>query len=107
MGRIESSQWVDAEADSSQCAVALVGDLKKLIPLKGLVDVEEELTRLQKQLARELADLKKSEGKLGNKRFVENAPEAVVEQERQRLEAHKANTDNLLKQVHQLESMRS
>jgi valyl-tRNA synthetase len=98
--------WVEEDADSSQCAVALVGELKLLIPLKGLVDVEQELTRLNKQLAREDLDLKKSEGKLGNKRFVDNAPAAVVEQERQRLSSHRANVDNLRLQIHQLESMR-
>ena len=107
LGRIQSSLWVEEDADSSQCAVALVGELKLLIPLKGLVDVEEELTRLNKQLAREDLDLKKSEGKLGNKRFVDNAPAAVVEQERQRLSSHQANVDNLRLQISQLESMRS
>ena len=106
LGRIQSSMWVGEDADSAECAVALVGDLKILIPLKGLVDVEEELARLNKQLAREDADLKKSETKLGNKRFVENAPAAVVEQERQRLGTHRANVENLRSQIHQMESMR-
>ena len=106
LARIHSSNWVDESADTAQCAVALVGDLKILIPLKGLVDVEEELSRLTKQLARENADLQKSEGKLGNSRFVENAPEAVVEQERERLVAHKANVENLHVQIRQLESLR-
>jgi len=105
LGRIQSSLWVEEDADSSQCAVALVGELKLLIPLQGLVDVEEELTRLNKQLAREDLDLKKSEGKLGNKRFVDNAPAAVVEQERQRLSSHRANVDNLRLQIRQLESL--
>ena len=99
--------WVDEEADSSECAVALVGDLKVLIPLKGLVDVEEELARLNKQWARENQDLKKSESKLSNKRFVDNAPESVVAQERERLAAHKANVKNLKLQIQQLESMRT
>jgi valyl-tRNA synthetase len=107
LARIQSSLWVDENADTSQCAVALVGDLKILIPLKGLVDVEEELARLHKQLAREDVDLKKSESKLGNKRFVDNAPAAVVEQERQRLVSHQANVENLQLQIQQLESMRS
>ena len=107
LARIQSSLWVDENADTSQCAVALVGDLKILIPLKGLVDVEEELARLHKQLAREDADLKKSNGKLCNKRFVDNAPAAVVEQERQRLASHRANVENLQLQIQQLESMRS
>jgi valyl-tRNA synthetase len=106
LGRVQSSMWVGEDADSAECAVALVGDLKILIPLKGLVDVEEELARLNKQLAREDADLKKSEAKLSNKRFVENAPAAVVEQERQRLGTHRANVENLQSQIRQMESMR-
>ncbi len=106
LARIQSSEWVDDKADTAQCAVALVGDLKILIPLKGLVDVEEELSRLMKQLERENADRRKAEGKLGNRRFVENAPAAVVEQERERLLAHKANVENLHEQIRQLESLR-
>ena len=88
------------------CSDKHLGDLKILIPLKGLVDVEEELTRLGKQLAREGSDLKKCEGKLNNKRFVDNAPAEVVEQERQRLSTHQVNLKNLQSQIKQLESMR-
>ena len=107
LARIQSSEWVGDDADTAQCAVALVGDLKVLIPLLGLVDVEEELSRLNKQLERENAELRKSEGKLGNSRFVENAPGAVVEQERERLVSHQANVENLNQQIRQLESLRS
>jgi valyl-tRNA synthetase len=106
VARIQSVNWVDSNADTAQCAVALVGDLKILIPLKGLVDVEEEMARLGKQFEKEQADLKKSEGKLGNSRFVENAPAAVVEQERQRLATHRAAVESLKEQIRQLESLR-
>jgi valyl-tRNA synthetase len=106
LGRISSLEWADEDAETAQCAVALVGELKVLVPLKGLVDVEEELARLGKQLRRETADLRKSEGKLGNARFVENAPEAVVEQERERLAAHRATVEKLEAQVRQLEALR-
>jgi valyl-tRNA synthetase len=106
LARIQSARWVEDDADTAQCAVALVGDLKILIPLKGLVDVEEELARLGKQLEREQADLRKSEGKLANRRFIDNAPAAVVEQERQRLAVHQATVENLRAQVRQLEALR-
>ena len=106
LARIGSAEWVDEKADTAQCAVALVGDLKILLPLKGLVNVEEELTRLSRQLEREQGDLRKSEGKLGNRRFVENAPEQVVQQERERLAAHSANVENLHAQIRQLEALR-
>ena len=107
LGRTRSAKWLADDADTSQCAVALVGELKVLIPLAGLVDVEEELARLNKQLAREESDLKKSGSKLANSRFVDNAPKAVVEQENQRLSSHQANVENLQIQIRQLESMRS
>jgi len=106
LARIEPPGWLDGDADTEQCAVALVGDLKVLIPLKGLVNVEEELSRLNRQLERENAELRKSEGKLGNSRFVDNAPAEVVEQERERLAAHRANVDSLHEQIRRLESLR-
>ncbi len=106
LARIQSAQWVDDAFDTAQCAVALVGELKVLIPLKGLVDVDEELSRLNRQLQKETAELKKSEGKLGNSRFVENAPAAVVEQERERRVTHKANVENLVEQIKQMEALR-
>jgi len=106
LARIQSASWVDASADTAQCAVALVGDLKILIPLKGLVDIEEELARLGKQLEKENTELRKSEGKLGNSRFVENAPQAVVDQERERLAAHQVAVESLHEQIRQLEALR-
>ena len=106
LARIRSTRWVDDDAATAQCAVALVGELKVLIPLKGLVDVEEELARLSRQLEREQADLGKSESKLGNRRFVDNAPPAVVEQERQRLATHRANVENFQDQIRRMESLR-
>jgi len=105
LARVQSARWVDADADTAQCAVALVGHLKILIPLKGLVDVDEELARLGKQLEKENVELKKSEGKLANSRFVENAPEAVVAQERERLVTHKAAVENLHEQIQQLKAL--
>jgi len=106
LARIGAATWVGDETDTSHCAVALAGDLKVLIPLQGLVDVDEELSRLSRQLERELADLEKSEAKLGNRRFVDNAPAEVVEQERERLAAHQARVENLQAQARQLESLR-
>jgi valyl-tRNA synthetase len=106
LARIQSARWLEDDATNDQCAVALVGDLKILLPLKGLVNVEEELARLNKQLERETLDLRKSEGKLGNRRFVDNAPQEVVEQERQRLAAHRGNVENLNAQLQRLEALR-
>jgi len=106
LARIDSIEWIDEARDTAQCAVALVGDLKILVPLKGLVDVEAELARLRKQLDSEQSMLAKAESKLADRRFVENAPGPVVEQEKERQAAHAANVVNLREQCRQLESLR-
>jgi len=106
VGRIGESQWLENDADTSQYSVALVGDLKVLVSLTGLVDLEDELARLGKLLQREQADLKRSEGKLGNSRFVDNAPPAVVEQEQQRLVSHKTKVAGFMAQIEKLENLR-
>jgi valyl-tRNA synthetase len=105
LARAGSFAWLEGDADTSKSAVALVGDLKVLIPLAGLVDVQSELSRITKQLARERADLERSRAKMGNRRFVENAPEAVVAQERERLAAHEASVESFREQIERLESL--
>ena len=107
LGKINSIQWLEADADTSQYSVALVAELKVLVSLKGLVDLEDELTRLGKLLEREMADLNRSEGKLGNSRFVDNAPPAVVEQEHQRLATHKTKVAGFEPQIAKLEKLRN
>jgi valyl-tRNA synthetase len=105
LARAKSFTWLDPDADTSKSAVALVGDLRVLIPLQGLVDVQSELARIGKLLVRERADLEKSQAKMDNRRFVENAPRQVVEQERERLAAHKGKVQRLSEQVGRLESL--
>ncbi len=106
LGRVASFAWLDEQEDSSKCAVALVGELKVLIPLAGLVDVKAELARLDKLLQREQADLERSQAKMQNRRFLDNAPAEVVAQEQERLAAHRANVDRLRQQVEQLQALR-
>ena len=62
----------------------LLGDLRLLVPMKGVIDVDAERSRLEKQRDKVRADLARTSGKLGNESFVNNAPADVVTQERQR-----------------------
>ncbi|MDR9452538.1 MAG: valine--tRNA ligase, partial [Wenzhouxiangella sp.] len=86
-------------------AVSLVGQMRLLIPLAGLVDVTEELERLAKQLDKERQGLASTENKLANERFVANAPEAVVAKERERLTQHQHAVDELTTQIEKLQSL--
>ena len=85
LARVDTPQWIEAGADEPAAAAAVVGSLRVMIPLAGLIDLSAEKTRLAKEIARIEGEIKKCEGKLGNANFVANAPAAVVEQERQRI----------------------
>ena len=64
-------------------APAVVGELQLFVPLEGLVDLDAERARLDKEIAKVAAEKDKSEAKLA--RFGAGVPAAVVEQERARL----------------------
>ncbi|MEO8364769.1 MAG: valine--tRNA ligase [Pseudoxanthomonas sp.] len=81
--KLEAIEWVAVEAKAPASAVAIVGELKLLVPLEGLVDLDAERTRLDKEITRVAGEKEKSEAKLS--RFSDKVPAAVIEQERQRL----------------------
>ena len=81
--KLDGIAWLDAGADAPASAAAVVGELKLLVPLEGLVDLDAERARLDKEIARVAGEKDKSEAKLA--KFTDKVPPAVVEQERQRL----------------------
>ena len=74
-------------------ALTPLGEL--FLPLEGLVDVEAERTRISKELEKMSKEIAKSKAKLGNASFVDRAPAAVVDQERERLAEWEAKTAQL------------
>ncbi len=85
LARADSQRWLDAREAEPVAAAAVVGEMKLLIPLAGLIDLDAEKARLEKEIKRIEVEIGKCNGKLGTATFVANAPAAVVEQERQRL----------------------
>ncbi|MBU9672913.1 valine--tRNA ligase [Planococcus sp. CP5-4] len=63
---------------------AVVSGAELFMPLEGLIDIGEELKRLQKELDKWAKEVKLVQGKLSNERFVSKAPEAVVAEERKK-----------------------
>ena len=84
LARVASIDWLAADASPRGVATALLGDLRILIPLAGLVDPGREIERIEKQLRKLADDLSQTERKLGNERFVANAPADIVAKERDR-----------------------
>lgn len=102
LAKVESQRWLDTGEREPAASAAIVGELKLLIPLAGLIDLGAEKARLAKEIARLDGEIAKSNGKLGTATFVANAPAAVVEQERQRLAGFTSTLDSLREQLRKL-----
>ncbi|MEP6483219.1 MAG: valine--tRNA ligase [Rudaea sp.] len=85
LARTESQRWLGEKEPEPASAAAIVGDMKILIPLAGLIDLDAEKTRLAKEIKRVDGEIVKVNAKLSNENFVANAPVAVVEEMKQRL----------------------
>lgn len=73
------------------------------VPLEGLVDFEKERERIQKEIDRLEGFLRGITGKLSNKGFVNNAPEAVVEKEKKKKKDTEESLDKLREQLKDFE----
>jgi valyl-tRNA synthetase len=75
------------------------------LPLKGLIDVAAEQARLEKELAKAEGDIKRADAKLSNEKFVANAAEEVVEEEREKRAAADARKVKVLEAIERLKRM--
>ena len=104
LARIDSVRWLDHADSAPPNALALVGDLKVMVPLAGLIDLAAERARLEKEVARREQELTRLAGKLGNPNFVDKAPEEVVARERQKQQDAQAALATLREQLASIES---
>jgi valyl-tRNA synthetase len=84
MAKLERIDWLVADQEPPPVAMQVVGDLKLMVPLAGLIDVAAEFARLDKEIARRSQELGRIEAKLANPSFVAKAPPQVVAKERDR-----------------------
>ncbi len=105
VGRVESIAVLEDDEEAPPAATALLGDLRLLVPMKGVIDVEAERTRLEKQIDKTESELRKAQGKLANEKFVTNAPAAVVTQERERAAEFEKALAQLAEQLEKLKEL--
>ena len=102
LARTESITVLDAGDAGPESATALVGKMKILIPLAGLIDKDAELARLEKEMARYQKEIESTEKKLQNPNFVDKAPADVVQKVRDTLEQAKAALADLSAQAEKI-----
>ena len=82
VGRIE---WIQSKYDLSNSATAVIGDMEIFIPLKGNIDIAQEVSRLEKAVLKATQEKTLLEKKLGNDKFMSNAPGNVIKNESDKL----------------------
>jgi valyl-tRNA synthetase len=72
------------------------------LPLKGVIDLAAEHARLEKEIGKADSDIKRVDAKLANEKFVANAPEEIVEEEKEKREAAVARKTKLQEALERL-----
>ncbi len=86
LAKIDNVEFTSVSSTDKQSASVVVGNAKIIVPLKGVIDVEEEISRQNKKLQKLEAELKSLEGRINNPKFISSAPKDVVEATKARVE---------------------
>ncbi|MFK8011870.1 MAG: class I tRNA ligase family protein, partial [Marinicellaceae bacterium] len=105
MAQLENISVLKDGESAPESAVALIGDMKVNIPLAGLIDIDAEISRINKLIETANKEIARSAGKLKNERFVSSAPESVVNKEKDNLASNEHQLDELKAQLVKLENM--
>ena len=95
-------EFVKEKPTDVKVSTAVSDSVEVYIPLGELVDTEKEIARLTKELENTEKEILRAEGMLGNQKFVANAPKALVEKERDKLEKYRQKRDKLFEQIENL-----
>ncbi|MDX1734688.1 MAG: class I tRNA ligase family protein, partial [Halioglobus sp.] len=103
--KLSDVSWLADGEEAPPAATALAGELEILVPMAGLIDKDDEIARLNKEIGKLQQAVSKIESKLGNANFTDKAPAEVVAKERQKLEAEQQALTTLHEQLQRIEKI--
>ena len=102
LAKLSEIRFQDLNDPLPASSTQLIGQLEVHVPIAGLIDVEAEVTRLEKQVKKLEGDIRGLDGKLNNPGFTNKAPADVVERERGRLAEAEAQLAKITVAIHEL-----
>ena len=90
--------WTSVESNEEMAVRPILNGTLN-VPLASIINVEEEIEKLTKELKRLTQEIKRGEGMLNNPNFVNKAPEAKVNAEREKLEGYRSQYAIVEKQL--------
>ena len=103
LARLGEISFADRAPDGS--VQLLVRGEVAAIPLKGVIDLGAEKARLDKELAKAQADIARVDAKLSNEKFVANAPEDVIDEQREKREEAETRKTKILEALERLKDV--
>ena len=104
MGGLSELTWLETE-ETPPSAIYIQDNLKTLIPLEGLIDPANEVSRLKKTIVKLEKERSMISGKLENKKFLENAPKGLVNDQKERHENIVMEIGNLEDQLNEISKL--
>ena len=101
-GASEVTLKKDKEGISADAVSVVIPDASIYIPFEDLVDAGQEIERLEKEEKRLAGELKRSESMLGNERFLSKAPQAKIDEEKEKLEKYTRMMEQIKMRLSQL-----
>jgi len=93
---------LETEEKPEQAVAAVVQGVEIFLPLKGLIDIDKEKVRLEKELNKVEQEIKRLEKKLNNQGFLAKAPQNVIEKEKAKYAEYQANKEALVTRLESL-----
>ena len=103
--RIQHLELLAKGDEEPESAIALVGKMKILIPLAGLIDKDQEISRLNKEIEKLNKLQQQFSRKLINKKFISGAPDTVIEKEKAKLSLVEQALEDLKVQLNKISSL--
>jgi valyl-tRNA synthetase len=102
LGKVENLEIGMKIAKPDHAASAVIRDAEIFVPLKGLIDLEQERIRLEKEITRVGKLLEKTDRKLSNQDFLKRAPREIIEKEKTRREEYRSMLEKLNKNLEEI-----
>ena len=102
LGKVENLKIGMRMKKPDHAASAVIRDAEIFVPLEGLIDLEQERLRLEKELSKVTALLDKANKKLSNEDFLKRAPKHIIEKEKAKRDDYKKMVEKLNKNLEEI-----
>ena len=105
LAKLNKLTWLNEGDEEPMSVTQLVGDMEVLVPMAGFIDKDAEVARLTKSIEKLGKELERVQNKLGNPGFVDKAPEAVIEKEKEKAAGFERDIAKLNDQIEKIKAL--